>query len=541
MRKRVQLPHISLDREYLRGDRDRGIHQARPIDIHTTIDDGSFQDGPVCKRVAVVDFDVETGKLRPGVRFVRRGIGRTVSCYAAGHDLEPESKIGDFETDGFLQLSPFSTVVKLLDYFEGADILGRRIAWSFPSEQLLIVPRAGQGLQAFYERETGSLQFFYERIEKDYTNYSALSHHIVTHELTHALVDTIVPDLYDACTPESLALHEALADMSAILQTASNVMLVFSLAAITGGGKDPADVLSRLAGEFGTDLRRHDGANALRWMKNTRTLDPNDDSTDNYGTPNRVDVTDPHALSQVLTGALYNVLQRRIGIEELLDEWDIDNPRICRAAVRISKVMFRALDYLPPGNASFADYGRAFCAAAMTSTRRERNEPNWLAEQLRTRHVIAASDDLAIRTTRDTVDVDLEDPRTARKYAERNRRLLQIPDGVCFDVLPAAVAARGELMLRVRWRDSEKHDVGKGFPTRYEVTRGTTLVVDVKSRRILSILTTDPGKRQREGRAALLRRWARDGRLKRDLTVSTHGKVTRIEGGGRMLHIAEDV
>jgi hypothetical protein len=44
-----------------------------------------------------------------------------------------------------------------------------------------------------------------------------LSRDIVSHETGHAIIDGVAPDLYNAVTPQSLALHEAMADLAALL------------------------------------------------------------------------------------------------------------------------------------------------------------------------------------------------------------------------------------------------------------------------------------------------------------------------------------
>ena len=310
----VQMLYLIRDREYLRDNSgDHTILLATPLQSLTLPDDGAFWDGPVTPRIAVLDFDVQTGALRPGAKFLKQGIGKTVSSYAMGvEDLGPESSPQDFEDDGFVQISTFACVAKTLAYFEGPEILSRRIRWAFPSEQLLVVPRAGELRNAYYERESGSLQFFYERAADGHTVYTALSHDIVVHETTHAILDALAPDLYNAMTPQSLALHEAIVDLAAISQTLTNEMVLFSMDMLTNSQLDKVDLLSRLAEEFGSDLRHPDGASFLRRMKNSKTLNPAEPGADELGQALLVHEADPHALSQVLSGALFNVFENRI-------------------------------------------------------------------------------------------------------------------------------------------------------------------------------------------------------------------------------------
>lgn len=573
-KRRGRAPTVSLsflvrDLEYLRKEGD--LLLATPLSRHSAPDDGGFRDGPVHRRLAVVDLDTETRSLRPPARFRRQGIGKTVSCYEDGldrksYDYEPEH----FETDRFLQVSPFATVLKMLHFFEGPEILGREISWAFPSRQLLIVPRAGEMRNAFYERDSGSLQFFHHRAEDGHTIHTALSHDIVAHEATHAILDAIAPDLYDAVTPESLAMHEAIADLSAITQTLTNEMVIFSLDAISGSAIDPLDVLSHIAEEFGSDTRMSEGASFLRRLRNRRTLDPADDSLDEFGRPNRPEPTDPHALSQVLSGAIYAVYEARLKATRRSDRYGGIEKTFCPAARRVSRIVFRALDYMPPGEASFADYGRAFLAAAAATYKRPQKEILWLGEEFVRRGVVQSSAELASSPPDARLDAAslrnlIDDRDAAQRFAEGHRELLGIPRGRKFQVLPRAVASRSfgskrtkdrkpELVFRLRWEAREDHDLGGRFPTKWAVAQGTTLVVDLDTGKILSVLTTDASARQHEARGALLRRWANEGRLlpqaesvgpdgkplAEAVIVRTGRGVARAEGSGKTLHLASE-
>lgn len=572
--KRVDLPYLIRDRDYLRKT-DRGedaILLATPLQTYSAVDDGAFDNGPVCPRVAVLDFDPQTRQLRPGTRFRPQGVGRTVSCYDLGPvELDADSPIDAFEADAFIQVSPFATVLHTLDFFEGSQILGRRLRWSFPSDQLLVVPRAGEMQNAYYDRDSGSLQFFYHRSAEGHTVYTALSHSIVVHETTHAILDAIAPDLYDAITPQSLALHEAVADISAIAQTLTNEMVVFSLDAITGATVDGLEVLSRIAEEFGSDVRFDQGASFLRRMRNHRTLDPADDGVDEFGVPNRPDPTDVYGVSQVLSGAIYSIFEQRMLATKRGGEWDTLEKIYCPAAQRVARIVFRALDYLPPGEASFADYGRAFAAAAATTYAEPQIEQRWLAEEFRRRGIIAGEDDLAPPDDLGVLEPGVEllrlvdDAEAARSFAAKHRELLGIPRGTDFEVLPPAVASRSfgsrreedrtpELVFKVRWKELEGHRIGEGYGSKWAVTRGTALVVDAKAGAVLSLLTTDAAPSRAEERRALLRRWADEGRLRSDkealgpdgrplvdvVVASTHKGVSAVAGSGRTLHLAAE-
>ena len=78
---------------------------------------------------------------------------------------------------------------------------------------------------AYYHRDSHSLQFFFfpvggGRRQNDLS--LSLSRDIVAHETGHAVIDGIVPSLMDSASPQSLAIHEALADIIAMLMAFSS-------------------------------------------------------------------------------------------------------------------------------------------------------------------------------------------------------------------------------------------------------------------------------------------------------------------------------
>ena len=158
---RINILRLVQDRLYLfRSDTPNSYSDvllATPTAYTTIDDDGPFLDGPVSPRIAVVDIDADTGALRPGARFVPSN-GRFDGTFQLDDALmDPDVKPLALEDTHFVQQSVFATVYHTLQFFE--ELLGRRIEWAFPGQQLLVVPRAGQMENAFYERESGSPVF----------------------------------------------------------------------------------------------------------------------------------------------------------------------------------------------------------------------------------------------------------------------------------------------------------------------------------------------------------------------------------------------
>jgi hypothetical protein len=108
-----------------------------------------FLDGPVTRQVAVLDFDEVTGRRLDGAVFIPPTGERVL-----GHYDVPETP--DFNSRTFNQVSVFATVMKTIQMYEEPDTLGHEVRWGFDGPQLLVVPRAGEWANAFYERASRS-------------------------------------------------------------------------------------------------------------------------------------------------------------------------------------------------------------------------------------------------------------------------------------------------------------------------------------------------------------------------------------------------
>ncbi|MFE5409597.1 hypothetical protein [Microbacterium sp. NPDC056569] len=275
---------------------------------------------------------------------------------------------------GFVKVSAFGTVIRAIALVEDPVVLGKPVKWAFGDGPILVVADAGRLENAFYDRESRSLQFFsYERPGAPRRYYTALSQDIVTHETGHALLDGIAPDLCDAGFPESLAIHESVADLTA-------VMVSLRSRDPFQHRPEPAAALesalassrySRVAEEFG---RSRGDVDALRDASNRRSLDSRVRAQARV-----VDRLSPHSLSQVLTGAVFSVLQRSLATTLSELEEAGSNPHIgiggsaaqgdpfriagLYAINRLGSLIYKGMDWLPPGEATMADAVRAMLAA----------------------------------------------------------------------------------------------------------------------------------------------------------------------------------
>lgn len=552
------------------------------VERHTFGREGFCLDGPVSRRVAILDFDPETGELAPGVTFVPGATPDDPGTYAVDDE--------DHESPGFLAVNCFATVMATLYMFEEADALGREIEWAFDSPQLLVVPRAGELTNAFYQRESKSLQFFFfpQRRRGGGTVFTALSQDIIAHETAHAILDGIAPELYDSLTPQSLAIHEAVADLTALLSALRSNKLRKAVLDDTGGSISGQTAYTRVAEQFAS-ARDHSGKSLhLRSLWNRRTLDPDDTSLDERNRANRANRGEPHMLSEVLSGALYGVLvelhddyKRRRVRTEGCTEYEASGWALWVASEHFKRLILRALDYLPPGEVSFADYGRAIVGSDQASDPRDSIGRDVLVKNFVHRH-IATRDEMTVETNLEIpeiADLDLDafaaGDWVGYRFVEDHRDIFAIPEGVSFRLHPRLKATKEyyspterqrvpvtECIVKVSWNRTEPNPRGFPVASLRQITVGSTLVIDWKTQVVRVRLISDaastpddagadsPGGRLRADRDLMLANLvAIDGLLpgtesgdeaqfNGGARVQVSGDVMRIVGSGRMLHIA---
>jgi hypothetical protein len=113
---------------------------------------------------------------------------------------------------------------------------------------------SGDDLNAYYDRE--GLKFFYHDSGADGMIHSGESPDVVCHELGHAVLDAICPQLWDAASAETGAFHESFADISALLSALQLSSMRTAVLSETGGRLSRSSRLSRLAEQLGWALRQ---------------------------------------------------------------------------------------------------------------------------------------------------------------------------------------------------------------------------------------------------------------------------------------------
>jgi hypothetical protein len=561
--------------------------------VHPVIvkDSVGFTEGPTCRRVAVVDLDFNSGKLRRPATFDPRG-----SPYKgiAAYKVEVPTKrktakmpwargrgkgvdIGELGSipldDPFMKVSVFGTVLRTLGLIQDPAVLGREIPWGFPGKQLLVVPRAAEMDNAFYHRDSRSLQFYYGSSSPGHTVYSGLSQDIVAHETTHAIIDGIASDLYDAISPESLAIHEGLADLTAALLSMRNRELDHRRPKpMTAEEIRQSSRFSRIAEEFGR-WRGH--GEALRDVCNTKTLDTNAPADC------RIDSSSPHSTSEVLSGllfavfsALYKSAPDEPALTRKINRVGAAAPeglrqRMAYAVNRTLGLAYRGLDWLPPGDASFADLVAAMLAADREFFPDDPRVREGLSKEAGLRGIPIAEASQLFKRVKLPLDADMR-----QKFVERRRKALGVPAdarvklilrkihiyappllpksiGEGFDLKPdmsRLVSADTEhYLIKLAWWQREANEVeGWGKHRRYR--SGATIVVE-KGGRIRAVLQNRDAATATASRSGFLRLMlAGESRtpqigpdgvvLRRGLRASLKNDTLSIRGAMQALHVA---
>jgi hypothetical protein len=481
-----------------------------------TIEVDSLLPGPVSDRVAIVDF-MPDGDLAKAAALPE---GDIVQVSAANPYTDPLT----------IRWSLFATVIETLKLFESPDCLGRTIRWAFQSPQLLIVPNAGAAANAFYHRESQSLQFFaFEDQDKaGQLAYTGASHDIVAHETGHAILDGVAPWLYDASTPQSLAIHESIADLTSLFAAVGSRTLALT-ALQYGPDLTGVWLFSAIARDLRDLAGDPIGLRSLVDPDPSKPLKLSDFGPD--GAP-----PEPHRLSVVLSRAFYaaflDAYDARLpdhrssrGAASRGPDLDLPNQQSAEQAQQevsqgplgganqdhflalrfagqlVKRVLIRGLDYLPPGDIGFLEVARAVIACDTAAHPVDSTGfRKILAARLIERGIGASESDLASEHSEISDPLTPNDLNTlvssnwhAMHFVEDRRGPLGIPDGIPFEVLPRLVTnkelvrgprrtetpeLRSEVVLKIAWKVPEKAAVSSPLPPQRWVQRGATVVFD---------------------------------------------------------------
>jgi hypothetical protein len=305
----------------------------------------------------------------------------------------------------FHQQMIYAVAMRTITIFEKA--LGRDIRFRFgdatgPRSVLRVFPHAMYEPNAYYSRELGALLFGYFQASADDagvnlpggTIFTCLSHDIIAHETTHAVVDTLREAFMEPTNQDVFAFHEAFADIVALfqhfafenvvrdtLQRTGGILHRFELAPRGRTGPDDRDgkrqsfVIGELPeGNPLLDLARQFGESMGRRaaLRSALGVPPDPRALSN--------ATEPHERGAVLVAAVFDAffssfMQRTADLIRLARTvagatGEIHPDIAARLAHEAAKtathfctMCIRAIDYCPPVDITFGDYLRALITA----------------------------------------------------------------------------------------------------------------------------------------------------------------------------------
>lgn len=238
----------------------------------------------------------------------------------------------------------YAVVRQTLTLFERANN-GNAIRWAWNqsgnTDPVTVYPRGFAGANAFYSRGQKSLKFgHFTPAGSSSQVYTCRSLDIVAHEAGHAILDGLKPGwLGFGNPPQTGGLHESFGDLSALFLALSQLDQVEAFIAMTKANLHKKNFLSALAEQFGAALGRPMG---LRNADNDLKLSE---------VSNEV-----HAISQVFTGGIYDVLADIFAFERNRQRKTKDPAHVLLdVSQHLCQLLFNALKQAPDTAATYAD------------------------------------------------------------------------------------------------------------------------------------------------------------------------------------------
>ncbi|WP_235298006.1 gluzincin family metallopeptidase [Portibacter marinus] len=354
-----------------------------------------LEKGPIGSYIEVIDYDP------------------TLDRYYEPVDLdEPyilvENGIRPSESNPkFHQQMVYAVAMTTIKNFEKA--LGRKVIWSTrllsdPQKyeeyvhKLRIYPHALRASNAYYSPHKKAILFGYFQSRANAADihmpdaivFTCLSHDIIAHEVTHAILDGIFRHYNEPTNPDVLAFHEAFADIVALFQHFTFPEVLKHQIAKTRGNLENQNLLGQLAQEFGSAIGGYGSLRDAIGKVNpvTKQWEATKPNPEDYQK-----TMEPHHRGSILVAAIFEafltIYKKRVadllriatGGTGILPEGELHPDLVNRMAKEASKaakhvmnMCIRALDYCPPVDITFGDYLRAIITADMDLIKNDDHE-----------------------------------------------------------------------------------------------------------------------------------------------------------------------
>ncbi len=344
--------------------------------------ENDLEPGPIGEYVEVVDYD-------PACECFYQPVDLNDKKLLARDGLSPSEGNPQFH-----QQMVYAVVMLTIRNFERA--LGRCMLWSERHyteaknkfvRKLRVYPHGLREANAYYSPNKKALLFgYFPVIKSDYGDnlpggivFTCLSHDIIAHETTHALLDGLHQRFIEASNPDVIALHEAFADIVALFQHFSIPGLLKHALIETQGDLVRKNHMGMLAQQFGQAIGRRGALrDALGEIDQKtgewRPIEPDPDKLRN--------TYEPHERGSILVAAVFDafltIYKSRIADllriasqgTGILPEGDLHPDLVARLAQEAEKsarhillMCIRAVDYLPTVDPTFGDLLRALITA----------------------------------------------------------------------------------------------------------------------------------------------------------------------------------
>lgn len=342
--------------------------------------------GPTGDYLEVVDVDPASGRAYLPVDLNDR------------HLLATDGLAPSEGNPQFHQQMVYAVAMTTIQHFERA--LGRQVFWSsrevknangktdrFPTQRLRIYPHALREENAYYDPQKKALLFGYFPARPELAadgmpggiTFTCLSHDIIAHETTHAILDGMQRYFLEPNNLDVLAFHEAFADLVALLQHFTYPEILRHQIARARGDLGTETLLGQLAMEFGRATGQRQALRDALGGRNATTgrWERREPQPQAY-----IDEQEPHARGAVLVASIFDaflaiyrhrtrdLLRIATGGSGVLPAGDLHPDlvdRLAREAAKSAKHLLlmcvRAIDYCPPVDITYGDYMRALITA----------------------------------------------------------------------------------------------------------------------------------------------------------------------------------
>jgi len=282
-----------------RGGTDQALTRPPTIPLPVLIQVNAWEDDPFSQAIPTANPPLATPVAAPILRNTNPRLQTSI--------IEPAPAAARYApgTANFRYWATNEAVTRGIAFWSA--LLPAGTTWS-TSNPMRIQLVAGIDLNAYYARNAG-LRFFHQVVH-NLDIYSCESPDVACHELGHAILDALKPQLFNAASIETGAFHESFGDMSGILCALQVQSERTKVIAETGGALNISSRLSRLAEQLGWGIRQLAptavDADCLRNAAN-RFM---------YRAPNTLPSSAPasqlssevHSFSRVFTGAFLEAL-----------------------------------------------------------------------------------------------------------------------------------------------------------------------------------------------------------------------------------------